>query len=210
MAEKGFLDSVYAISDVRDTRQLYDRWAASYNREIKANGYVTPRRCATALAELAGDHDAPLLDIGCGTGISGMAMAAVGFSVIDGCDLSAAMLEKAARHDRLYRQLWQVDPDNPLDFAPEDYRYISAVGVIASGHAPAATIGAVLEKLPSNGLFVFSLNDHTLEDAAFEAEIDRLVAEGMAAIRYRDYGDHLPGIGLKSLVIILERLASTN
>ena len=71
---KGYLDSAYAVEDAESTRNLYQDWAATYEQEVRANGYVTPTRCAHALANLAADKRAPLLDLGCGTGLSGEAL----------------------------------------------------------------------------------------------------------------------------------------
>ncbi len=75
MAEK-FLDKVYDAKGTDETRALYDDWAASYDAEIAENGYATPRRCAEALAGFATDPSLPVLDFGCGTGLSGLALRA--------------------------------------------------------------------------------------------------------------------------------------
>ena len=48
-----------------------------------------------ALAQTMNVHDALILDFGCGTGLSGLALRAAGVQVIDGCDLSEGMLAHA-------------------------------------------------------------------------------------------------------------------
>ena len=58
----GFLDKAYKARTADQTRDLYDDWAASYEAEVAENGYVTPGRCAAALAKLTDDFDAPILD----------------------------------------------------------------------------------------------------------------------------------------------------
>jgi len=68
---KGFLERAYGLDDAESTRDFYRDWAATYDEEIRANGYATPRRCAAALAGLVEDTSAPLHDLGCGTGLSG-------------------------------------------------------------------------------------------------------------------------------------------
>ena len=90
-----FLDKAYKARDAASTRALYDDWAASYEAEVAENGYATPARCAEALKGQTADMSAPILDFGCGTGLSGLALKLAGFETIDGVDLSAEMLEGA-------------------------------------------------------------------------------------------------------------------
>ena len=74
----GFLDKVYAARDAASTRDLYDDWAATYDAEIGDNGYATPGRCAEALKQFSQDLSQPVLDFGCGTGLSGLALRLAG------------------------------------------------------------------------------------------------------------------------------------
>ena len=199
-----FLDGAYEISTTDDARAFYDAWASSYDDEISTNGYLTPVRCAHAMARLADDLTRPMFDIGCGTGISGLAMAEAGFTTIDGSDLSAAMLDKA-KTKGVYRNLWQADLKQPFPFAVGTYHFIAAIGVIATGHMPPETIPRLVNLLDHGGFMVFSLNDHTLENPKFEASLHTLVDNKTITILFEEYGDHLPGIGLKSKIFILKR-----
>lgn len=199
--QKRFLESAYKISTTDDAKQFYDDWAQTYDEEISANGYMTPVRCAYALAMHASDKSLPILDIGCGTGISGLALSEVGFSTIDGSDLSKAMLNKAAEKG-IYRNVWQADLKEPFPFSKDTYQHLAAIGVIATGHMPPQTISRLADLLNPEGLVVFSLNDHTLKDPLFEETLQQLVDAGTLTIKHEEYGDHLPGIGLKSKVFV--------
>lgn len=199
-----FLDKVYGVKDAKETRALYDQWSESYEAELAENGYVTPSRCAAALAGAMAERDAPLLDFGCGTGLSGAALHAEGFSTIDGMDISAEMLEKARRKG-VYRALTQVEAEAPLPVAPGDYRAITAIGVIGAGAAPLAVLDALHAALPSGGLLCFSFNDHTLADPAYEGRVCELVDYGGTRLLFREHGPHLPGLDMKSTVYILEK-----
>ena len=203
--ETGFLQNAYKVEDTEQTRDFYQDWAATYDREIAENGYATPRRCAEALAQFQDDKSARILDIGCGTGLSGVALAEAGFANVDGSDLSAKMLKAAKAREGLYQNLWEADLNDPFPFEPGTYQSMSAMGVLATSHAPAGTIDQILAALDVGGLFVFSLNDHTLLDPDYEARIFENVDTGMARLLFREYGDHLPGINMKSNVYVLEK-----
>ncbi len=200
MSDK-FLDKVYTKLNSDETKAIYDAWADSYEAEIAANGYVTPRRCAEALAACVEDLSAPMLDFGCGTGLSGLALRLAGFSTIDGRDLSDGMIAQA-KTKAVYRTLETIQADEPL---PEGYTAISAIGVIGLGGAPLNVLDRMIAALPSGGLAVFSFNDHTLSDPSYEGRVDRLIADGIVRERFREYGEHLPKKNMKSTVYVIEK-----
>lgn len=200
----GYLSKVYGARDADSTRTLYDAWSASYEAELAQNGYVTPARCAAALAEFQTDQSLPILDFGCGTGLGGLALKLAGFDVIDGVDLSDEMLSKA-RDKGVYRSLSQIDAEADLDFKPGTYATIAAIGVIGAGAAPAPLFDKLMYGLASGGHLVFSFNDHTLEDWAYEARISEWTDCGAASLLFREHGDHVPGIDLKATVYVIEK-----
>lgn len=201
---KSFLDKAYGARDAASTRQLYDDWSATYEAEVGENGYATPGRCAAALADYMDDKSAPILDFGCGTGLSGLAFKLAGFTTIDGLDLSAEMLE-VARAKGVYRNLDQIEADGKLAHTPGDYAAIAAVGVIGAGAAPLSVFDTLMYGLASGGKFVFSFNDHALEDPANVARINEWTDCGAARLLFHEHGEHLPGINLKSSVYVLEK-----
>ncbi len=197
------LDKAYDLQNANATRAFYDEWAASYDAEIAENGYVTPSRCAKALANVV-DPGTPVLDIGCGTGLSGLALRATGFRTIDGTDLSPEMMTRAAERG-IYRRLFPGDMNTPLPVELGSYTAAAAVGVINPGHAPPETIEAVLAILPPGGCFTFSLNDHALAEPAFPDKVEEMLGAGTATCLHRAHGPHLPGIGLEATVYVLQK-----
>lgn len=109
MVERKFLGEVDGLATPDDTRQFYDNWVESYDSEVSENGYGTLARVAEALARHASSKEIELLDFGCGTGLSGLALRRAGLTNIDGADLSADM-PKGAAEKQVYRKLGQVDP----------------------------------------------------------------------------------------------------
>ncbi len=197
-----FLDKVYTARTANETRELYDDWAASYEAEVAENGYATPGRCAEALAQFMSDMSAPVLDFGCGTGLSGLALKLAGFVTIDGVDLSADMLAQAEGKGA-YRALKQIDAGSPVD---SGYEAIAAIGVIGAGAAPIDTFDQIMTALPQGGKFVLSFNDHALADPVNEGRISDWCDTGAARLLFKEYGPHLPGRDMNSNVYVIEKL----
>lgn len=201
----GKLGTVYDLATPQAAAEFYGDWAKIYEDELAQNGYVTPARCAAALAEAASLPWAPLIELGCGTGLGGLALRAAGFECIDGVDISPQMLERAAAKD-IYRTLGAADLSQPLDWMPDDtYQNAAAIGVLNPNFMPAHLIDWVIDKLPSGGCFVFSLNDHALAGGAMETRVLELTEYAVADLAFREAGDHLPGIDLASTVYVLKK-----
>ena len=202
-----FLDKVYRVSGNDGMRDLYNAWAGKYDQDILKTGYATPRRVAEALAAVLPDKDAPILDFGCGTGLSGAALAEAGFTQIDGTDLSGEMLA-VARNKGIYNRLWETDPSVPLPVRPGDYRAVTAIGVISVGGAPASVYDDLLAILAPGDLLAFSLNDQSMAMDEYGGRLQRSVSDGNVAIRSEAYGPHLQAHGENSgsTVYVLERL----
>lgn len=199
-------DKAYKLTSMEETKQLYADWSDTYDSQLAETGYATPQRCADALALYCADKSTPILDIGCGTGLSGAALLKAGFSTIDGTDPSEDMIAIAGPKN-LYRDLSITDLSNQLDFPIGTYAAMIAVGVINIGHAPGSTIHLVLGKLAIGGLFAFSLNDHALSDPEIAGALNAARDLPHISILHEEYGDHLPGIGLNAKIFVLKRTA---
>ena len=203
MSAKEALDRVYATSsDPGDQVALYDEWAASYDHDLEVSGYATPGRIAESLAQHLDDRNAPILDFGCGTGMSGRALVDAGFTTVDGAEMSSGMLEQAERAGA-YRRLWRLTAGE-LDVAPGTYRAIVACGVISVGAAPAETLSLVAASVGPGDLMVFSYNDHTTGDAQYMAAIDALLTSDFEQLAADD-GVHIASRGSSSTVFVLRR-----
>ncbi|MDH3705212.1 MAG: methyltransferase domain-containing protein [Acidimicrobiia bacterium] len=203
--QPGFLQRTYGLDTPDQVEQHYREWATTYEQELLDNGYASPARCARALAATVADRSAPLLDAGCGTGLSGLALRDAGFTTIDGYDFSPEMLALAADKTSVYRSLGTVDLSRPLPVEAGSYANACAAGVVHPGHAPVEAIGFVIDVLPTGGCFALSLSDHALTVPEFPGAVDEVVASGRADLVSDGYGPHLPGIDLGSRIIVLRR-----
>ncbi|KAA9009049.1 class I SAM-dependent DNA methyltransferase [Histidinibacterium aquaticum] len=201
--EKSYLDQVYALNDPEAKQRLYDEWGASYDTDLQGAGYATPARIAEALSEMLPDKSAPILDFGCGTGLSGEALAHRGFTVIDGVDPSEGMLAEA-RAKNVYRELMAVPAGEPIGVKPGHYAAIVACGVISEGAAPPETFDIVTPLLAPGQLLAVSYNDHTLESAEYTEKMAALIDGGFERLAALD-GPHIPARGSTSRIYVLRR-----
>lgn len=199
-----FLDSTYNLGTPQETESHYKNWAATYDAEVEDHGYATPGRVAAALWSVHPHPETPILDFGCGTGLSGQALSAVGFEIIDGMDPTLKMLDEA-KAKGVYKTLTGFDITKPAPLKRDAYSVITAIGVIGQGAAPPETIDVLMHALPKGGLFALSLNDHALVDHTFTCRITDWVDMGAARLLFREHGPHLPGINLNSDVYVIEK-----
>ena len=204
MSRKSFLDKAYHISDTDGIHSLYAEWAESYEAEITENGYATPARMAALLAKHFSGTTPKILDFGCGTGLSGVAFHNAGFPNITGADPSKEMLAFANSKD-LYADLVKIEVGTPPPFQIGSFDVIAAVGVIGTGAAPVEVLDTLLGLLHPGQHLILSFNDHTLETPEFPERLDACIDAGIVRLIENEYGDHLPGIGIKSMIYLLEK-----
>jgi predicted TPR repeat methyltransferase len=172
------LRRAYALATTADGQQLYRDWAATYDATmLEGLGYLTPRLVAEALAQHLKTLEAPVLDIGCGTGLVGAAAAELGFTTVDGLDLSAAMLAVAAQRG-VYRCLLEGDLTQPLAIESGDYAAVVCAGTFTSGHVDAACLNELVRILQPGGWLVCTVHHSVWEPLGFAAGFARLVAAG--------------------------------
>ncbi|MED5397617.1 MAG: class I SAM-dependent methyltransferase [Actinomycetota bacterium] len=202
MEDRRFLDTAYDLETGRETLDHYEEWAETYDQEVGVeNAYAQPTRCATALTSVV-EPGGRILDVGCGTGLSGRALAEAGFTNLDGCDFSPPMLERAAATG-IYGRLFESDLNEGLDVADDTYDHAAAVGVFSFGHIRPSALRDVLRVVRPGGAVVVGLNDHFWDEGRFPAELDAIEADGLATVAFREHGDHLPGAGIEGWVVVL-------
>lgn len=188
---------------ISETLEFYTDWAASYDAEVTARGYHTPRRLAEALVPLLADTPDPILDFGCGTGLSGMALRAAGIGPLHGTDVTPAMVAEA-EPKRIYDALWVSEP-GALDAGRGPYRAIVAAGVISLGAAPPDTMDILVNTLAPGQLLAMSFNDPTLVSGDYDAHLKTHLDAGRLSERFRAHGPHLDDVGMGSDVIVLQK-----
>ena len=144
-------------SDAGYVRHLFDQFSADYDQRMLGQlGYAAPQILAE-LADLvmAGRDGLAILDLGCGTGLAGLAFRPRA-ARLDGIDLSPAMIEKA-RARGVYDSLAVADLENALAAPGPAYDLILAADTLVYLGDLASVFAAVASRLAPDGFFLFTL-----------------------------------------------------
>lgn len=161
-----------------DVAEYYDDWAEDYDQTLAQWRYEAPEQAAARL-RAALDTDSVILDAGCGTGLSGKALAAAGFRTIDGMDVSRRSLEVAEQLG-IYRSLEHVDMQKlPLPCRGDRYDGLVCVGVLT--YVPDST--AILEEfcriVKPGGVMILTQRSDLLAERDFPATLEALRDEDL-------------------------------
>jgi predicted TPR repeat methyltransferase len=169
--------------------QVFDQFAANFDAQLATLKYCAPELVAEALraALPAPSAQFDIADLGCGTGLCGPLLRPWSRALV-GCDLSAAMLERAAArqaYDSLLKaELVQFLVERPGAFdvlvsADTLIYFGELVPVFAAAYAalrPGGTLVATLEALPDD-----AASDYLLTESGRYAHTRAGVAARLAA-----------------------------
>ncbi len=189
-------------------RFIYRHWARNYDKVIRKLGYRAPEFAADALARHVDLSSGPVLDMACGTGLSGLALKALGANRIDGMDISTEMMQQA-RKKGIYSRFIVADASVPLPI--EDGAYIAALstGLFTNGHVGAIALEPILGAVRPGGCFSFSVHSSVWKRLGFKDTIERLEREGRVDVLENTPMKHMEGLaGQTTIVVVLRRSAS--
>lgn len=175
--ERTPLDKVYAARNEGELADAYSSWSSAYDRETAALGYCLPFLISGWLARHVPRGAGPLLDAGCGTGLSGPGLSALGYKRIEGLDLSREMLAIAAARG-CYQRLECAALGRALPWPDGYFAAFLSTGVFTEGHAPASSLDELARITRRGGHAVFTVRDIVLERGGFRQAFQRLQAEG--------------------------------
>lgn len=166
------LDRAYALRSPADSVALYADWAASYDQGFAAaSGYVLHLAVARQFAVMGGFG--PVLDVGAGTGLCGVALAGRGIGPVDGTDISPQMLEQA-REKGTYRHLFASNLLDGLEPPEGPYQGAVSSGTFTNGHAGPDGIDRVLDAVRPGGWIVLSVNARHYAAEGFAAKLAQI------------------------------------
>jgi predicted TPR repeat methyltransferase len=167
------LSLVYAARNDAELERAYATWAAEYDRQTLHLGYCLPFLITAWVARHVQPGTGPLLDAGCGSGLTGPFLAALGYPEIEGLDLSAEMLALADRRGA-YRSLKKAALGEPLPWPHDYFAAFLSTGVFTEGHAPASSLDELVRITRPGGHAVFTVRDTVLEAGGFRTKFAEL------------------------------------
>jgi predicted TPR repeat methyltransferase len=180
------LDEAYSVKTPEDNKRLYAKWAATYESSfVDAKQYRYPKAISEVFNEnVPNDSDecARVVDIGCGTGLTGMYLSRLrSHLVIDGLDISPEMLAEARRKKRMddspvYTHLDECDLTQPAVNKYEEYDALICSGTFTHGHLGPDSLKNVLALVRPAGWIVIGVNNEHFEGKDFQSELDSLAA----------------------------------
>lgn len=175
---EALLKRAYSLSSQGDQAELYRDWAETYEEVMIGDlQYTSPRKCAALLAEHLHDRAARVLDVGCGTGLAGRELAALGYTDVDGLDLSNDMLRVAGSHG-IYRKLIEADLLKPLGIDDCSYGGAICTGTFTHAHVGAGCLGEIVRTLKAGAVFAFTVHRDVYKEMGFDARLAELTQQG--------------------------------
>ncbi|MCV0394220.1 MAG: class I SAM-dependent methyltransferase [Rhizobiaceae bacterium] len=160
------LERVYGSTNIDDLTDAYSGWAADYDRETAERGYLLPFFITAFVARHVPRSDGPILDAGCGTGLSGPSLVALGYPEIEGLDMSREMLEVAISRN-VYKRLAIGRLGEDLPFHDDYFAAVIASGVFTLGHAPAEGFRELARVTRPGGHVIATVRDSILTSDGF-------------------------------------------
>ncbi len=186
------LEGAYALQSADDNINYYRDFSAIYDEKFAAGmGYVYPQLLASIYLEHSTKTDAPVVDIGCGTGLLAQAIrlhhdeAAL---AIDGIDISPEMLA-VARSKSVYRSCYQADLKQNMADLPRNYGAVLSAGTFTFGHLGADTLPDLLALGRPGALYCIGVNSALFDQQGFSKVLDQMVKNDQISSPVLQHGE---------------------
>ena len=152
--------------------------------------YRSPAEVARVFAALGGTG--PVLDVGAGTGLVGQALAEAGIGPVDGLDISAEMLARAAEK-QVYRSTITADLTQVLPLPDSAYSGCISAGTFTTGHVGPEAFGELLRVTRPGAVFAVTVHSAFYKAAGFLQPGSRRSATGSPSSGPRRSTSTAPG-----------------
>ena len=176
-----FLSEAYGLDDPERMKEFYAKWARDYDNQMNEGlGYASPGLIATRLITHQPDRHAPVLDVGCGTGLTVLDLAAAGYDALYGIDLSPEMIE-VARGRGIYTGLVVGDLNQPLAYDDDFFGGVISSGTFTHGHVGPEPLEELVRVLAPGGVLACTVHDKLWKSRGFESAFSELESSGRLA-----------------------------
>jgi len=188
-----------------DSRDIYDDWATTYERNLQQDyGYIAPRIASEALAKHCPDRDTRILDLGCGTGLVGSELVARGFRYLDGLDISQKMLDEAHAKE-IYGDLMAGDMTRPIDLGGRQFGAAIGVGCFGGGHLGPEHLTNLIECVVPGGLLVLYINGIPYVEDDYQGQFKALEAAGIWRMALTEMSNYMQALERPGWVVVAHR-----
>lgn len=173
-AEK-LLRGAYELETAADNIEYYREFAPVYDRQFaSALHYTYPQVVADEFKKYY-IEDAPVLDVGCGTGL--VAQQLIDIGPVDGVDISEEMLSIAEKKG-LYRNLYHRDLKLGFGSLAAEFGGVVSAGTFTHGHLGTEVLDNLLEVGRSGCLYCLGINAAHYDAKRFGSVFERFRKDG--------------------------------
>lgn len=183
--DKISLSDAYSVETPDDNIELYKDWADTYDADfVAATGYVGYLSAAQFFLEQTDRPAGRVLDVGCGTGVVGIALRDGGVAVVDGIDISQAMLDQASgkkAQDGLaaYTDLMQADLTETIAIESDSYAGLVSAGTFTHGHLGPESLNELWRVAAPGAVCSIGINAAHFDSKGFAEKIANDVKQGI-------------------------------
>ena len=165
---------IYKLKKTDEVMKYYDEWGEGnkYDKDMLDWNYTGPKETTEVYIKHEKNKNVKIYDAGCGTGLVGVELKKYGFSNFYGADLSQKLLDLVPKG--LYKKLYQVDLNKPIDEQTNAYDTVMCVGTFTFGHVKPPALDEFIRITKNKGLICFTINEGIHEEYGFDKKIDEL------------------------------------
>lgn len=187
------LNDAYSLKTPEDNKQLYAKWAATYESDFVANqGYKHPQVISEFFHQYVPEVR-KVIDIGTGTGLVGKFLKELRPEIVlDGIDISPEMLAEASKKE-IYRNLYERDLTIPVMDIDAPYDALITIGTFTHGHLGIEVLDYLIPLVVKDGYFVIAVNEKYFHEHNF---LDKILTKNVKLIHmdkvhvYDEKSDH--------------------
>jgi len=187
--------------------EFYEIYAEEYDKAMNPTGYIgIQEHVANLLKEYVSDEKALVVDVGCGTGTSGVYLKKAGYTNIEGTDPSENSLKEAGDKDsytRLFKGI--VTDTEQLPCEENTYDGVLCVGCVSKGHIDMRQAVNEFSRITKPGGYAaFSLHSLNMDANDYMPQLGEAMSSKqveLISLKREDYW-----AGMKCLVCLVQVL----
>lgn len=174
------IDMAYSYSSPDDLRRYYNDSAKGYDEFAMSVNYILPSLVVSVALEYFGNKPERAIDVGCGTGLVGVAVGRqMPELILEGIDISSEMIyeaynKKRINNSRCYSSIIIADATKEHALLDNRYTLLLSAGTFTLGHLMPHHFDLLLNSLVPDGMAVISIKKDHYENEDFLGHFSKL------------------------------------